>query len=74
MITLASKLSGNTERVKHFLVRINCMIEQVANQVVHLEYINTLVLLADACTKALARTAHEMPRPSLLGAAGLGNA
>jgi hypothetical protein len=49
MITLASKFSGNTKRVKHFLVRINYMIEQVANQVVHLEYINTLVHPADAC-------------------------
>ena len=37
MITLASKFSGNTKRVKHFFVRINYMIEQVANQVVHLE-------------------------------------
>ena len=74
MITLASKFSGNTKRVKHFLVRINYMIEQVANQVVHLEYINTLVHPADACTKALARPAHEKLRPLLLGVAGLGKA
>ena len=67
MITLASKFSGNTKRVKHFLVRINYMIEQVANEVVHLEYINTLVHPADTCTKPLARTALEQHRDRLLG-------
>ena len=68
MTALASKFSGNTKRVKHFLVRINYMIEQVANQVVHLEYIMN-INPADACTKALARPAHEKLRPLLLGAA-----
>jgi len=67
MITLASKYSGNAKRVKHFLVRINFMIEQVANQIVHLEYISTLEHPADACTKPLARTLMEHLRDKLLG-------
>ena len=68
MITLASKYSGNAKRVKHFLVRINFMIEQVANQVVHLEYISTLEHPADAGTKPLARTLLEHLRAKQLGA------
>ncbi len=50
---LASKYSGNAKRVRHFLVRLNFMIEQVAHQVVHLEYLNTLDHPADLCTKGL---------------------
>ena len=68
MITLASKYSGNAKRVKHFLVRINFMIEQVANQIVHLEYIATQEHPADACTKPLARTLLEHLRAKQLGA------
>ena len=68
MITLASKYSGNAKRVKHFLVRINFMIEQVANQIVHLEYIATQEHPADACTKPLARTLFEHLRAKQLGA------
>ena len=67
MITLASKFSGNAKRVKHFLVRINYMIEQVANQVVHLEYISSHEHPADSCTKALARGPLEKHRAQLLG-------
>ena len=68
MITLASKYSGNAKRVKHFLVRINFMIEQVANQIVHLEYIATQEHPADACTKPLARTLLEHLHAKQLGA------
>ena len=67
MITLASKFSGNAKRVKHFLVRINYMIEHVANEVVHLEYMHTLEHPADACTKSLPRPAFEKLRTMLLG-------
>ena len=67
MITLASKYSGNAKRVKHFLVRINFMIEQVANQVIHLKYISTLEHPADAGTKPLARTLLEHLRAKQLG-------
>ena len=67
MITLASKFSGNAKRVKHFLVRINYMIEQVANQVVHLEYISSHEHPADFCTKPLARGPLEKHRAQLLG-------
>ena len=69
MITLASKFSGNAKRVKHFLFRINYMIEHVANEVVHLEYIHTLEHPADACTKSLPRPAFEKLRTMLLGKA-----
>ena len=67
LITLASKYSGNAKRVKHFLVRVNFMIEQVAHQVVHLEYINTLEHPADACTKALSPAPFEKLRGLMLG-------
>ena len=68
MITLASKYSGNAKRVKHFLVRLNFMIEQVANQVIHLEHIATQEHPADACTKPLARALLEHLRAKQLGA------
>ena len=45
------------------------MIEQVTNEVVHLEYINTLEHPADACTKSLPRPAFEKKRTMLLGKA-----
>jgi hypothetical protein len=67
LITLASKYSGNAKRVKHFLVRVNFMIEQVAHQVVHLEYINTAEHAADACTKALSGAPFKKLRGYMLG-------
>jgi hypothetical protein len=67
LITLASKYSGNAKRVKHFLVRVNFMIEQVAHQVVHLEYINTAEHPADACTKPLSPAPFEKLRGLMLG-------
>jgi hypothetical protein len=67
LITLASKYSGNAKRVKHFLVRVNFMIEQVAHQVVHLEYINTAEHAADACTKALGGAPFKKLRGYMLG-------
>jgi hypothetical protein len=67
LIALASKYSGNAKRVKHFLVRVNFMIEQVANEVVHLEYISTLEHPADAGTKPLARGPMEHLRGKQLG-------
>jgi hypothetical protein len=68
MITLASQYSGNAKRIKHFLVRLNFMIQQVANQIVHLEYITTQDHPADACTKPLARPLLEHLRAKQLGA------
>jgi hypothetical protein len=68
MITLASQYSGNAKRIKHFLVRLNFMIQQVANQIVHLEYIATQDHPADACTKPLARPLLENLRSKQLGA------
>ena len=43
------------------------MIEQVAHQVVHLEYINTVEHAADACTKALSGAPFKKLRGYMLG-------
>ena len=67
LIALASKYSGNSKRVKHFLVRVNFMIEQVANQVVLLEYINTHDHPADIGTKPLGPAQFEHLRDSVMG-------
>jgi hypothetical protein len=67
LLTLASKYNGNAKRVRHFLVRLNFMIEQVAHQVVHLEYFNTLDHPADLCTKALPPGQFEKLRGDVLG-------
>jgi len=49
------------------LVRLNFVIEQVAHQVVHLEYLNTLDHPADLCTKALPPGQFENLRGDMLG-------
>jgi len=67
MITLASNYSGNAKRVKHFLVRVNFMIEQVAKQVIRLEYLSTHDHPADAGTKPLSRVPLEKMRGLQLG-------
>ena len=48
-------------------MRLNFVIEQVAHQVVHLEYLNTLDHPADLCTKALPPGQFEKLRGEMLG-------
>ena len=53
LITLATKFSGSTKNVKHFMMRVNYMIEQVADGVIKLAYINTNENHSDTLTKPL---------------------
>ena len=68
MITLATDFSGNHKRVKHYMTRINFMIEQVKMQTIHLEHVPTEKNVADILTKPLAPKAFLALRPILLGA------
>ena len=52
LITLAQQFSGNHKRCKHFLARINYMIEQVDRHVVYLKHLKGTELRADTLTKA----------------------
>ena len=67
MITLASEYSGNHKRVKHFLVRLNFLIEQVALKVVELNKVGTDDNTVDTMTKPLGPTAFISHRNRLLG-------
>jgi hypothetical protein len=67
MMTLASEYSGNHKRVKHFLVRLNFLIEQVALKVVSMGKIDTDLNTADAMTKPLGPTSFIAHRVGLLG-------
>ncbi len=53
LIILATKYSGNHKKVKHYLARINFMIEQVNNKVIRLEYLQSKDQKADLLTKPL---------------------
>ena len=67
LITLAQQFSGNHKRCKHFLARINYMIEQVSRHVVKLEHIQGTTLQADILTKPKARPGFEANRQLMLG-------
>jgi hypothetical protein len=67
LITLASEYSGNHKRVKHFLVRLNFLIEQVSKGVVIFVKVHTDLNTVDALTKPLGPTAMFPKRDSLLG-------
>ena len=67
MIALATAYSGNHKRVKHFLVRLNFLIDAVAAGVVIMEKVDTLVNLADALTKSLGPTEFIPKADGLLG-------
>ena len=68
MITLATKFSGHTRKVKHFLMRLNFLIEHVQQQDITFEYIASEDLTADVLTKPLVGAAFERHRDSLMGA------
>jgi len=67
LITLAQQFSGNHKRCKHFLARVNYMIEQVERHLVKLEHIKGTELKADLLTKPLAEAAHTKHTEQLLG-------
>ena len=67
MITLANDFSGNHKRVKHYMTRINFMIEQVQLQSIRLEHVSSEDNVADILTKPLGPTAFLRLRPILMG-------
>ena len=67
LIVLAQKFSGNHKRVRHFLARINYMIEQVELNTVRLEYLAGVNHQADTLTKPLPPISFEPHTAGLLG-------
>jgi hypothetical protein len=67
MITVAEDFSGNHKRVKHFLTRINFLIENVKNQVISFTHVSSQDNIADILTKPLGPIDFLRLRPKLLG-------
>ena len=67
LIVLAQQFSGNHKRVRHFLARINYMIEQVELHTVKLVHLAGTELKADLLTKPLPRHSFEQHMGNLLG-------
>ena len=67
MITLAEDYSGNNKRVKHYITRINFLIEQVKAGILQFEHVPTEVNMADILTKPLGPQDFIRLRTYLLG-------
>lgn len=67
MITLAEDYSGNHKRVKHYLTRVNFMIEQVRSRIIQLNHISSADNISDILTKPLGPADFLRLRPLLLG-------
>jgi len=67
MITLANDYSGNHKRVKHYLTRVNFMIEQVRMGNIALQHVASEHNVADILTKPLGPTDFLRLCPYLLG-------
>ena len=69
MITLAEKFSGNHSKVKHFMLRINFLIEHVRKGTIQFVHVPTECNVADILTKPLGPADFERLRALLLGCA-----
>ena len=67
MITLAQNFSGNHKRVKHYLRRINFLIELIKSNVIQLIHVPTENNIADILTKPLGPSQFIQLRDILLG-------
>jgi hypothetical protein len=67
LIALATKFSGSHKRVRHFLSRINYLIQQVDGKIITLDYVDTKLNTADQLTKPLAEPAFLLARQRLMG-------
>jgi len=67
LITLVKNFSGNHKRVKHFLMKINYLIEQVQAKVIAPVKINGLENCADALTKPLGPRQFKPHAEQMLG-------
>lgn len=68
LITLASEFSGNHKRVKHFLVRLNFLIDQVNLGTIEFQWVHTDSNCVDGLTKPLGPIQQQPKRGLLLGA------
>jgi hypothetical protein len=67
LIALATKFSGDMKGVRHFLVRINYLIEHVNAKSISFTYCPTELNTADTLTKPLPKKEFEIHRRLLLG-------
>ena len=67
LIELATRFSGNHKRVRHFLVRIHFLMEQVQAKTITMDYVDTTANTADQLTKPLTGVAFVRGRHSLMG-------
>ena len=67
LITLATAFSGSTKNVKHYMMRVNFLIEKVAAGIIKLEHIPTLKNTSDTLTKNLGVPLFVEHTRSLLG-------
>lgn len=67
MITLAQAFSGQQKKTKHFMVKINFMIENVKNREIVLNHVPSEANIADILTKPLGPVDFIRLRPLLLG-------
>jgi hypothetical protein len=67
MITLASAYSGNHKRVKHYMTRVNFMIEQVQKGHIQLKHVSGTENVSDMLTKPLGPQDFIRLRAHLLG-------
>ena len=67
MITLAEHFSGNHSKVKHFMTRVNFLIEKINDKTITFQHVRTEDNIADILTKPLGPADFERLRPLLLG-------
>jgi len=67
LIELATRFSGNHKRVRHFLVRIHFLMEQVKTKTITMDYVDTTANTADQLTKPLTGSAFVQGRQVLMG-------
>ena len=67
LIELATSFSGNHKRVRHFLVRIHFLMEQVKDKTITMDYVDTAENIADQLTKPITGSAFVRGRESLMG-------
>ena len=67
MITLPQNFSGNHSKVKHFMLRINFLIDHVRAGTIKFVHVLTEQNVADILTKPLGPADFERLRPLLLG-------
>ena len=59
LVALATNYSGNHKRIRHFVTKVNFMVQQVQDAMINLIHIAGEEMPADIMTKALASDRHE---------------